>query len=111
MASPRAHEKTLRDLQAERASALARSAERLEEALRLLEEANRSLAAAPSESARARRGEALAQAGERLWFLVVQREAVGLRRHDSALEVLRVPPEVRAAMGPARRRTSPGSRK
>jgi hypothetical protein len=103
MASSRAHEKTLKDLQAERASALARSAERLEDALSALAEADRELAAAPTEAARARRREALLSAGERLWFLVVQREAVGLRRHESALDTLRVPPEVRAVMGPRRR--------
>jgi len=100
MASSRAHERTLRDLQAERASALARITERLIEALAALAQADRELAASPTEAARARRREALLSAGERLWFLLVQREAVGLRRHEAALEVLRVPPEVRAAMGP-----------
>ena len=103
MASSRVHDRTLRDLQAERASALALVTERLEEALRTLAQAERALATAPSDAARARRREALQHAGERLWFLVVQREAAGLRRHEAALEVLRVPPEVRAAMGPRRR--------
>jgi hypothetical protein len=101
MASTRAHEATLRDLWAERASALARATERLEDALRALAEADRALAAAPTAAARELRREALAHAGERLWFLVVQREALGLHRHDPLYEVLRVPGEVRAKMGPA----------
>ncbi len=75
---PDAHDALQRDLQAERAAALARAVERLEEAL--------------------------AHAAERLWFLVIQREAVGLLRHESVLEALQVPREVRAAMGPRPRR-------
>ncbi len=101
MASSRAHEATLRDLRAERASALARATERLEAALAALAEADQALAAAPTAAARELRREALAHAGERLWFLVVQREALGLYRHEPVHEVLRVPREVRAAMGPA----------
>lgn len=99
-----AHDLLTRDLHAERAASLSRTAERLEAALRDYAEAQAACAAAPTPAAQERRRQALAHAGERLWFLVVQREAVGLRRHDQALEVMRVPREVRAAMGPARRR-------
>jgi hypothetical protein len=48
---------------------------------------------------------ALAEARERLWFVVVQREALGLTQHDVLYEVLRVPLEVRRGMGP---RLGPG---
>ncbi len=78
------------ELAGERAGALARAFEALEQALRDLEEA-----AGPREHL-------LAEACERLWFLVVQREAVGLTRHQVLFEVLRVPPEVRRFMGPRR---------
>ena len=99
----RAHQATLRDLQAERAAGLARATERLEMALAELARADAVLAAAPTPIARELRREALAHAGERLWYLVIQREAMGFSRHEMLYEVLRVPAEVRAAMGPARR--------
>jgi hypothetical protein len=97
----KAHESTVRDLQAERASALARVTEELERALAELREAD---LAAGSPGAAERRKEALAHAGERLWCLIVQREALGLTRHEVLYDVLRVPPLVRAAAGPRRRR-------
>ncbi len=98
-----AHDAISRDLQAERAASLARTVERLEAALREYAAAAEACTAAPTALAREHRRRALAHAGERLWYLVIQREALGLRRHEEALEVLRVPREVRAAMGPARR--------
>ncbi|HET6438959.1 MAG TPA: DUF6665 family protein [Anaeromyxobacter sp.] len=104
MKGNRAHEATVRDLQAERASALARASERLEAALAELAAADAARASKPSSTADARRREALAEARERLWYLVIQREAVGLRRHETLYEVLRIPREVRSAMGPRRAR-------
>jgi hypothetical protein len=100
---PDFHDALTRDFQAERASALARTTERLEAALREYAAANAVLAATPTAQARERRRRALTQAGERLWYLVIQREALGLHRHDEALEILGVPREVRAAMGPSPR--------
>jgi hypothetical protein len=82
-----------REITGERAGSLARMVEALEAAL-----------LAWREAAPAHRTELLAEAGERLWFVVVQREALGLMRHDVLYEVLRVPPEVRGAMGPRRTR-------
>lgn len=102
-----AHDAVLRELLAERASALARTTERLEAALREYAAADAALAATPTAQAAERRRRALAHAGERLWYLVIQREALGLRRHDEALEILGVPREVRVAMGPASARTRP----
>ena len=78
------------ELAAERAGALARAFEALEHALHDLEHG------------KGRREHLLAEACERLWYLVVQREAVGLTRHQVLFEVLRVPSEVRRLMGPRR---------
>ena len=103
-----AHEGVKRELAAERASALARAGERLEAALRELSEAEAALGALPSARARALRDEALAHAAERLWYLVIHREALGLRDHRILDEVWRIPAAVHAAMGP-RRGGSPGA--
>src|SRR5574337_1190171 len=78
------------ELAGERAGALARAFEALERALLELEQG------------RGRREHLLAEACERLWFLVVQREAMGLTRHQVVYEVLRISPEVRRLMGPRR---------
>ncbi|HEY5675718.1 MAG TPA: DUF6665 family protein [Myxococcales bacterium] len=77
----------------ERAGAMARAMEALEAALHAWREA-------PP----AHRQDLLEEAGELLWFVVVQREALGLARHEVVYEVLKVPGEVRRAMGPRRRR-------
>ncbi len=53
-----------------------------------------------SEYIEARRMDLLWEARERLWFLIVQREACGLRRHGDVFEVFQVPGEVQAGMGP-----------
>jgi len=95
-----AYQRTERDLHAERAAALGRASRELEAALGEYASAEASCAADPSPAPLARRRAALAHAGERLWYLVVQREAVGLRRHEDLFELLRVPRAVRAAMGP-----------
>jgi len=80
-----------------RAGALARMTEALERALHAWR------AAPPG-----RRQELLEEAGELLWYVVVQREALGVGRHEVVYEVLDVPPEVRRAMGPRRRRAAGG---
>jgi hypothetical protein len=102
-ASPRVHDATVRDLNGERANALARATERLEAALHELTLAELALQSGFTERRRSLRQEALAEAGERLWYLVIQREALGLGRHEVVYEVLQVPAAVRVAMGPARR--------
>ena len=79
----------------ERAGALSRAMEALEAALHAWREA-------PP----ARRQELLEEAGELLWFVVVQREAIGISRHEVVYDVLKVPGEVRRAMGPRRRRSA-----
>jgi hypothetical protein len=95
-----------RDLQAERASALARIAELYQTALTAwwaLETGE--MPVLPTLQAQvARRIELLDLTAERLWMLLVQRESVGLRDHR---ELLRdVPLEIRNRIGPRRRSAS-----
>ncbi len=89
-----------REIVGERAGALARAVEALEDALQAVR-----VATAASRAA------LLEEAGERLWYVVVQREAIGLTRHEVLYDVLRVPGEVRRAMGPARRHRGPPRRR
>jgi len=97
VASYEANEAIRKQILGEKTSALAR-------AVRALEAALAELARAPA----AARADALAEAAERLWFVVVQREAMGLLRHELVYETLRVPRAVRLGMGPRRvRRRGP----
>jgi translation elongation factor EF-4 len=79
----------------ERASALARLGQRLEDALT-------ALAACPptANSDREVRNRLVEQAGYALWLFVVQREACGLNKIDHVIQVYQVPKEVIARMGP-----------
>jgi hypothetical protein len=93
-----------RELHAEKASTLAATAEQMERALAALAEAERALAAAPTEA----RAELLEKvralgvlAGERVWFYIVQREAMGVTVHDQALAYYRVPGWLRRSAAPA----------
>lgn len=90
----------------EKAVALARVAGQMEEALAALREVDERLAQGDDRTGElgARRLDLLAEAGERVWCFVVQREAMGLRDHEAALDHYRVVPEVRARMGPRRSR-------
>ena len=91
-----------RDLQAERASALARINDLFQKALEAWEalEAGQ-LPSLPSAEAEAeRRIELRDLTAERLWMLLVQRESVGLRDHRELVQ--RVPLEIRKRIGPRR---------
>lgn len=91
----------------ERASALARLGQRLENALT-------ALAACPrtANSDRKIRDGLVEQAGYALWLFVVQREACGLNKINHVIQVYRVPNEVIARMGPlARPSTQPAKTK
>jgi hypothetical protein len=103
MSAQETHAAVQREILGEKAGALARVVESLEGALADYAEAVRAAREHPSPRAEARRREALAHAGERLWIAVIQREAMGLLRHEVLHDVLRVPREVRLAMGPRRR--------
>jgi len=94
-----------RDLQAERASALARINDLFQKALVAWEtlESGQLPSLASAEAERERRLQLRDLTSERLWMLLVQRESVGLRDHRELLQ--RVPQEIRKRIGP-RQRTS-----
>lgn len=91
------------ELLAEKAAALGMANERLTAALAALAAAEAAMNAAPPPerpALSARRRELRAAAAERLWFLLVQREAIGLHQHEGMLRELRVPRDVRLLAGP-----------
>jgi hypothetical protein len=91
------------ELLAEKAAALAQANERLAAALAALTAGEEALQAASEEERpglRARRRELRAIAAERLWFLLIQREAIGLYQHEAMLREHRIPSEVRLLAGP-----------
>ena len=91
-----------RDLQAERASALARINDVFQKALEAWEalESGELPALGDAEAERERRLELRDLTSERLWMLLVQRESAGLRDHRELLQ--RVPQEIRRRIGPRR---------
>jgi hypothetical protein len=94
-----------RELVAERAATLGRVGERFDEALAALARIDAEIAAAspPDRDAlAARRRELRDQAAERLWYLIVQREVLGLGHHEAVFELYRVPAEIRRRAGPRR---------
>jgi hypothetical protein len=93
----RAYEAIELELLEEKAATLARAAERLEAALAALAAAETDPAATPG------RAELIEEAAEALWFVVVQREAIGLTAHDEVFRIYGVPERVRRFMGPRRR--------
>jgi hypothetical protein len=78
-----------------RVEILAEKVATLSRATHLLEEALTDLSRVPA----ARREDVLAEAAERFWCLIVQREAIGITRHEDLVEILGVPREVIARMG------------
>jgi len=82
-------------LAGERAAALSRAMGTLEKALA-------ELASVDGKRFPKVREELLAEARERLWFVIVQREAIGLAHHEVVFETLGISNEVRHAMGPRR---------
>jgi hypothetical protein len=96
-----------KELLAEKAAALGRAGESLSVALAALGKAEAELAAAGPEERPAlwvRRRELRDIAAERLWYVLCQREAVGIFQHEGMLREQPVPPEVRLLAGPRRRR-------
>ena len=91
---PRPIDVLAHELQAERAATLGRVASRMEAAIAAWREA-------PDD-------ERFAEAAERVWYYIVQREALGWRDHRYALEAYDVPEELVRRMGLRRRQRSEG---
>jgi hypothetical protein len=91
------HKSLLKELQEERAAALARISRRLERLLDQLQAMREQIATCRDED-RARNiaayREVHQQAVKYRWYLEVQREAIGLRQHQHLDEFYRIPPEV-----------------
>ena len=91
------HQSLLKELQEERAAALARISRRLERLLEQLHATREQLAHARDQD-RARDlaayRELHKEAVKYRWYLEVQREAIGLRQHEHLDEFYRIPPEV-----------------
>jgi hypothetical protein len=96
------HQSLLKELQEERAAALARISRRLERLLEQCEATRERIARGSgkdhrSEEQRARDIAAYRdlreQAVKYRWYLEVQREAIGLRNHQGLDEFYRIPPE------------------
>jgi hypothetical protein len=94
----RQHSDLLRELQEERAAALARISRRLERLLEQLHVTREQIAQDRDEDARARDlaayRELHKEAVKYRWYLEVQREAIGLRHHQHLDEFYRIPPEL-----------------
>jgi hypothetical protein len=94
-----------KELLAEKAASLGRAGESLTVALAALFKADADLQADPRQAdLRRKRRELRDIAAERLWYVMVQREAVGIFHHEGMLREQRVPPEVRLLAGPRPRR-------
>ena len=89
------HQSLLKELQEERAAALARISRRLERLIAQLEATREQIAHSRGED-RAREVAAYRdlheQAVKYRWYLEVQREAIGLRHHHRLDEFYRIPP-------------------
>lgn len=91
------HQSLLKELQEERAAALARISRRLERLLDQLQATREQIARGRDED-RARTiaayRELHREAVKYRWYLEVQREAIGLRQHQQLDEFYRIPPEL-----------------
>ena len=89
------HQSLLKELQEERAAALARISRRLERLIAQLEATREQIAHSHGDD-RARDvaayHELREQAVKYRWYLEVQREAIGLRQHQRLDEFYRIPP-------------------
>lgn len=78
------------EIAGEQASSLGRAGRRVAESLAAL---------AACDGPRAVRDGCLREATDAVWAYFVQRELVGFRRHDDAVRVYAIPPEVLARLG------------
>lgn len=93
------------ELLGEAASSLGRASEKLQKALAALAQFDRDAAGVPGAPDRSReRAQLRDEARQALWYVIVQREAMGIRTHDGVLRLLQVPREIAERMGPVPRR-------
>ena len=86
------------EIRAEKASALRRVAHRVESLLAELKQLEPSLVAASGQARErlvARHRELRAEMEKQRWYLIVQREAMGLRQHDDIFELYALPAAVK----------------
>jgi hypothetical protein len=95
------HKNLLKELQEERAAALARISRRLERLLNQLQATRERIAHGDDKDSDEDRARDIAayrelhkEAVKYRWYLEVQREAIGLRQHQHLDEFYRIPPEV-----------------
>jgi hypothetical protein len=88
----------------EKAATLGRVAARMEATLAALAALEQEMADGPAPpEVVARRASLREEAAEWLWYVVVQREAMGMTSHHALFETYRVPPLLRRLMGPRRK--------
>jgi hypothetical protein len=81
------------ELRAEQVSSIRRVTQTLERALAQLRDIEAELPKTANRAALVSQHDELrAEAAKYLWYLVVQREAMGFRRHEDVHEIYRVPP-------------------
>ena len=88
------------EMRKEQASALGHTAEKLELALAKLAAFDRAPDSTRAPGERARLRDAARQA---VWYVIVQREAMGLHHHDAVRQLYAIPDEVWRFMGAGRR--------
>ena len=94
------------ELRGERAAALGRTAQRMEQALDELRAFDASLAEREhiGRPDQLTRDELAEIAAERVWYYIVHRESLGWRRHEAAIRAYDIPYDIYIRMGPRRRR-------
>jgi hypothetical protein len=89
------------EIQQEMASAYFASCKKMVAALDALKALDQTLASGtPTRDQITRRAELLAEAGERVYYLVIQREAMKLSGYEKFFQDYEIPDEVRKRMGP-----------
>ena len=106
MPSEELHKSVERELIEEKAGALARVTRGFEAAMAALEAAEAALAATSADGDEraerlAARRRARQEASRWLWYVIVQRECIGLLNHDALMRAYRVPANLTPSLRPA----------
>jgi hypothetical protein len=90
------------EIRQESAATYFAACKKMVDALETLKAFDRTIAATPNKEQIMRRTDLLANAAERVYFVVIQREAMKLSSYDHFFEHYEVPDEVRTHLGPQR---------